>query len=46
MIFLDNPAVVQPNMVIFRNMILLDWNNKLGISVGDKVLTTAEGCET
>ena len=46
MIFRDNPVVVQPNMVIFMHMILLDWDNKLAMSVGDTVLTTAEGCET
>ena len=46
MIFRDNPVVVEPNMVIFMHMILLDWDNKLAMSVGDTVLTNAEGCET
>ena len=46
MIFRDNPVVVRPNMVIFMHMILLDWDNKLAMSVGDTVLTTATGCET
>ena len=46
MIFRDNPVVVQPNMVIFMHMILLDWDNKLAMSVGDTVLTNVEGCET
>ncbi len=46
MIFRDNPVVLQPNMVIFMHMILLDWDNKLAMSVGDTVLTTTEGCET
>ena len=46
MIFRDNPVVVQPNMVIFTHMILLDWDSKLAMSVGDTVLTTPEGCET
>ncbi len=46
MIFRDNPVVVQPNMVIFMHMILLDWDRKLAMSVGDTVLTTADGCET
>lgn len=46
MVFRDNPVVVQPNMVIFMHMILLDWDRKLAMSVGDTVLTTAEGCET
>ncbi len=44
--FRDNPVVVQPNMVIFMHMILLDWDNKLAMSAGDTVITTAEGCET
>ena len=44
--FRDNPVVVQPNMVIFMHMILLDRDNKLAMSVGDTVITTAEGCET
>ena len=46
MIFRDNPVVVQSNMVIFMHMILLDWDNKLAMSVGDTVLTTADGSET
>ena len=46
MIFRDNPVVIEPNMVIFMHMILLDWDNKLAMSVGDTVLTTADGCET
>ena len=46
MIFRNNPVVVQPNMVIFMHMILLDWDNKLAMSLGDTVLTTADGCET
>ncbi len=46
MIFRDNPVVLQPNMVIFMHMILLDWDNRLAMSVGDTVLTTPDGCET
>ena len=46
MIFRDNPVAVRPNMVIFMHMILLDWDSKLAMSVGDTVLTTANGCET
>ena len=46
MIFRDNPTVVQPNMVIFMHMILLDWDRRLAMSVGDTVLITANGCET
>ena len=46
MIYRDNPVVVQPNMVIFMHMILLDAENTLAMSVGDTVITIAEGCET
>ena len=46
MIYRDNPVAVEPNMVIFMHMILLDWPNKLAMSLGDTVITTADGCET
>ena len=46
MIYRDNPVAVEPNMVIFMHMILLDWDRRLAMSVGDTVLVTAGGCET
>ena len=46
MIYRDNPVVVEPNMVIFMHMILLDSDATLAMSVGDTVITTAVGCET
>ena len=46
MIYRDNPVVIQPNMVIFMHMILLDAETALAMSVGDTVITTAGGCET
>ncbi len=46
MIYRHNPVVVQPGMVIFMHMILLDWDQRLAMSVGDTVLVTADGCET
>ncbi len=46
MIYRDNPVVVEPNMVIFMHMILLDSDTMLAMSVGDTVLTTPAGCET
>ncbi len=46
MIFRDNPVVLEPNMVIFMHMILLDADTKLAMSVGDTVITTKDGCET
>ena len=46
MIYQDNPTVVHPSMVIFMHMILLDWDNRLAMAVGDTVLVTPAGCET
>ena len=46
MIFKDNPVPVEPNMVIFMHMILLDWDRKLAMSLGDTVLVNPVGCET
>ena len=46
MIYKDNPVVLQPNMVIFMHMILLDWERKLAMAVGDTVLVTTGECET
>ena len=46
MIYQDNPVVIEPNMVIFMHMILLDWDRRLAMSVGDTVLITSGGCET
>ncbi len=46
MIYKDNPVVLQPNMVIFMHMILLDWERKLAMAVGDTVLVTSGECET
>ena len=45
MIYRHNPVVVQPGMVIFMHMILLDWDQRLAMSVGDTVLITSNGCE-
>ena len=46
MIYRDNPVVIEPNMVIFMHMILLDWDRRLAMSLGDTVIITANGCET
>ena len=46
MIYRDNPVELAPNMVIFMHMVLLDWDNKLAMSLGDTVLVNANGCET
>ncbi len=46
MIYAGNPVVVEPNMVIFMHMILLDWDHNLAMSFGDTVVVTPAGCET
>ena len=46
MIYRNNPIVIQPNMVIFMHMILLDWPNKRAMSLGDTIITTPNGNET
>jgi len=46
MIYAGNPVVVEPNMVIFMHMILLDWDHHLAMSLGDTVAVTPDGCET
>ena len=46
MIFAGNPVVVEPNMVIFMHMILLDWDRHLAMAFGDTVVVTPTGSET
>ena len=46
MIYRDNPVVLQPNMVVFMHMVLLDWDRRLAMAVGDTVVVTPDGCET
>ncbi|MFQ6026665.1 MAG: M24 family metallopeptidase [Dehalococcoidia bacterium] len=46
MIYAGNPVVLQPNMVIFMHMILLDWDRRLAMALGDTVVVTPDGCET
>ena len=46
MIFADNPVVLEPNMVIFIHMILLDWDRQLAMALGDTVVVTPGGCDT
>ena len=46
MIYAGNPVIVEPNMVIFMHMILLDWDHHLAMAFGDTVVVTSSGCET
>ncbi len=45
MLYADNPIVIQPNMVIFMHMILLDSQRGMAMSVGETSLITETGCE-
>ncbi|MDP6454661.1 MAG: Xaa-Pro peptidase family protein [SAR202 cluster bacterium] len=45
MLYADNPIVIQPNMVIFMHMILLDSQRGLAMSLGETSLITETGCE-
>lgn len=46
MIYAGNPVVLEPNMVIFMHAILLDWERRLAMSLGDTVVVTPNGCKT
>ncbi len=46
MIYAGNTEVVEPNMVIFMHMILLDWDHNLAMAFGDTVVVTPDGSET
>ena len=45
MIFTGNPMVIQPNMVLFPHMVLLDSDRGLAMAPGETVLVTETGCE-
>ena len=45
MIFTGNPVVIQPNMVIFMHMVLLDSDRGLTMAPGETVLLNETGCE-
>ena len=45
MIYAGNPVVIEPNMIIFMHMILLDSNHGLAMATGETVLVTDSGCE-
>ena len=45
MIYTRNPVVIEPNMVIFMHMILLDSDHGLAMAPGETVVVTDTGCE-
>ena len=46
MLYANNPVVIEPNMVIFMHMILLDSDHSLAMSLGETVVVTQTGCES
>ena len=46
MIYTGNPVVIEPNMVIFIHMILLDSDHGLAMSLGETVVVTPTACES
>ncbi len=46
MLYTGNPVVIEPNMVIFMHMILLDSDRGLAMSLGETVVVTQSGCES
>ena len=45
MIYRDNPQVLEPGMVLFMHMILLDSENKLAMHLGESAIVTQGACE-
>lgn len=45
MIYRANPVVIEPGMVFFLHMVIMDAEHKTVMSPGVTVLTTADGCE-
>ena len=46
MLYTGNPVVIEPNMVIFMHMILLDSDHGLAMSLGETVVVTQSACES
>ena len=45
MLYTDNPVVLQPGMVFFMHMILMDSENELAMNLGETYLITPSGNE-
>ena len=45
MLYTDNPVVLQPGMVFFMHMILMDSDNQLAMNLGETYLVTNSGNE-
>jgi Xaa-Pro dipeptidase len=45
MLYRDNPVQLQPGIVLFLHMILVDGATKLAMNPGQTVIVTETGCE-
>ena len=45
MLYTGNPVVLQPGMVFFMHMILMDSDNQLAMNLGETYLVTNSGNE-
>ena len=45
MLYTGNPVVLNPGMVFFMHMILMDSDNQLAMNLGDTYLVTNSGNE-
>ena len=45
MLYTGNPVVLQPGMVFFMHMILMDSENELAMNLGETYLITPSGNE-
>ena len=45
MLYTGNPVVLQPGMVFFMHMILMDSENELAMNLGETYLITSSGNE-
>ncbi len=45
MLYAGNPVVLNPGMVFFMHMILMDSDNQLAMNLGETYLVTSDGNE-
>ena len=45
MLYTGNPVILQPGMVFFMHMILMDSENELAMNLGETYLLTDQGNE-
>ena len=45
MLYTGNPVILQPGMVFFMHMILMDSDNQIAMNLGETYLVTSDGNE-